>query len=51
LAMQSEQTDSLMAAEAVEYLPIWHCAQSYGPTVGLYVPAPHATHAPPSGPV
>ena len=39
------------APMAVEYLPLIQSVQGWYPCVALYLPASHATHAPPSGPV
>jgi hypothetical protein len=36
---------------SVEYLPAEHCVHSSVPLLVLNVPAMHATHVPPSGPV
>ena len=38
-------------AVVLEYLPLPHSSHEAGPGDPLYVPTPHATHAPPSGPV
>jgi len=46
-----EQVDSSWAASDGEYLPASHSAQAAEPGELLYLPAPHASHAPPSGPV
>ena len=34
-----------------EYLPGWHCEHTDEPLMSLYVPATHALHCCPSGPV
>jgi hypothetical protein len=46
-----EHVDSSWAASDGEYLPASHSAQAAEPGELLYLPAPHASHAPPSGPV
>jgi hypothetical protein len=38
-------------ASDVEYFPASHCTHSEDPVVSLYLPALHAVHAPPLGPV
>ena len=42
---------SLMAAVVALYFPPGHSVHGAVPLTSLCVPAPHATHAPPSGPV
>ena len=38
-------------AGLVENFPAAHSVQGLDPLTGLYLPASHATHVPPSGPV
>jgi hypothetical protein len=50
-ASQSVQVLSKEAPTVVEYLPLPQSVQDSFPGVALYLPASHATHVPPSGPV
>ena len=43
--------DSSISPVPVEYFPSEHCAHDDDPFTSLYVPAIHAAHAVPSGPV
>ena len=43
--------DSSISPVPVEYFPSEHCAHADDPFTSLYVPAIHAIHATPSGPV
>jgi hypothetical protein len=45
------QTVALLAPATVEYVPARQRVQLLGPVAGLYVPAAHAVHRPPLGPV
>ena len=50
-AGQSRHVDSKIAAAAVLYLPCEHSEHGAEPFTSLYVPAMHASHCIPSGPV
>ncbi len=48
---QAKQVDAVVAAAVPEYFPVPQFKHAALPLDSLYVPAPHAEHVPPSGPV
>jgi hypothetical protein len=48
---QLKQVSDVAAPAVLEYLPIAQSVQASDPAESLYLPATHASHAPPSGPV
>jgi hypothetical protein len=50
-AGQPKHVDAIVAPVDVEYVPAPQLVHAALPLVCLYVPAPHAAHGPPSGPV
>jgi len=50
LPVQASQCARAVLPRTVEYVPAGQFSQALGPGVGLYVPAKHSAHVPPSGP-
>jgi len=50
LSLQASQFARAVLPMTVEYVPTGQFSHAPGPGAGLYLPAKHSTHVPPSGP-